>query len=210
MSAGTGALSGAASGAAMGSVAGPWGMAIGAVVGAVMGAISGGEEEKAQAKAYKQQVAAISQNYNFGNQQVDADLVTARDLAAAELGQTQTNSIQNQASIRAAVHESGMEGNSMERVMRIAKGADLRAEDSVRDGFGKAVAGALLSKQINRTNAQSALKAARTSSQNAQGSTAGQMVNLVGQGLQAYSQYSQIQSYQKQTKVNADTAGNVR
>ncbi|WP_454253515.1 virion core protein, T7 gp14 family [Pseudomonas sp. Marseille-Q7302] len=169
-------------------------MAIGAVAGAVMGLVQGSDQEKRQAKAYKEQVKAAVQNYNYGDQQVNLDLANARDQASAELAQTQANSIQNLATIRASVYESGMEGSSMDRVMRIAKGSDLRAEDSIRDGFGKSVAGALLSKQVNRTNAQSSLNGLRSQIENSQPSATAQMVSLVGQGMEAYSRYKQGQA----------------
>lgn len=194
MSAGSSAGSGALAGASAGAAFGPWGMAIGAVAGAVMGLVQGSEQEKAQARAYKERVKATVQNYNYADQQVNLDLSNARDQSAAELAQTQANSIQNLSTIRAAVFESGMDGNSMERVMRIAKGSDLRSEDSIRDGFGKAVAGALLSKQINRTNAQSSLDGLRKQVESSQPSSTAQMVNLVGQGLEAYARFKQGQA----------------
>lgn len=194
MSAGSSAGSGALAGASAGAAFGPWGMAIGAVAGAVMGLVQGSEQEKAQARAYKDRVKATVQNYNYADQQVNLDLSNARDQSAAELAQTQANSIQNLSTIRAAVFESGMDGNSMERVMRIAKGSDLRSEDSIRDGFGKAVAGALLSKQINRTNAQSSLDGLRKQVESSQPSSTAQMVNLVGQGLEAYARFKQGQA----------------
>lgn len=194
MSAGSSAGSGALAGASAGAAFGPWGMAIGAVAGAVMGLVQGSEQEKAQARAYKERVKATVQNYNYADQQVNLDLSNARDQSAAELAQTQANSIQNLSTIRAAVFESGMDGNSMARVMRIAKGSDLRSEDSIRDGFGKAVAGALLSKQINRTNAQSSLDGLRKQVESSQLSSTAQMVNLVGQGLEAYARFKQGQA----------------
>lgn len=194
MSAGSSAGSGALAGASAGAAFGPWGMAIGAVAGAVMGLVQGSEQEKAQARAYKERVKATVQNYNYADQQVNLDLSNARDQSAAELAQTQANSIQNLSTIRAAVFESGMDGNSMARVMRIAKGSDLRSEDSIRDGFGKAVAGALLSKQINRTNAQSSLDGLRKQVESSQPSSTAQMVNLVGQGLEAYARFKQGQA----------------
>ncbi|MGT3070883.1 virion core protein, T7 gp14 family [Pseudomonas putida] len=183
------ALNGAVAGAQAGSAAGPWGAAIGAVIGLFVGGKADKENRARIEEDYKAQVAALSQTYNFANQSTDLEVQAAAEQAAADLSSTQTNSIMNIAALRAAVSETGMEGNSMDRVMRIAKGSDLRAEDSIRDNFKRTVAQSLLIKQTNQIGTQQRLNELRRQVVNSQPSKWAQLLSLGQQAGNAYSTY---------------------
>lgn len=184
----SGALSGAMAGAQTGgSVGGPWGAAIGAAIGLFVGDKVDKENRKRIEEDYKAQVSAMVQTYNYANQTTDLEVQAASEQASADLANTQTNSIMNIASLRAAASESGMEGNSMDRVMRIAKGSDLRAEDSIRDNFKRTVAQSLLIKQTNQIGTQQRLNELRRQAINSQPTKWAQLLSL---GQQAGSMLS--------------------
>ena len=183
------ALNGALAGAQAGSSAGPWGAAIGATIGLFMGSRVDKENRQRIEKDYKAQVSAMVQSYNYANQTTDLEVQAASEQASADLINTQTNSIMNIATLRAAVSESGMEGNSMDRVMRIAKGSDLRAEDSIRDNFKRTVAQSLLIKQTNQIGTQQRLNELRRQVVNSQPSKWAQLMNLAQQAGNTYSIY---------------------
>lgn len=204
------AMSGAMAGAQAGSAAGPWG----AVIGAVIGLFVGGKAEKEQLKKieedYKAQVSAMVQTYNYAGQTTDLEVQAASEQSAADLSNTQTNSIMNIASLRAASSETGMEGNSMERVMRIAKGSDLRAEDSIKENFSRTVAQSLLIKQTNQISAQSNLNELRRQVVNSQPSKWTQLLSLGQQAGNTYSAYkANNPSKGGQTGANTGQTGNV-
>jgi len=183
------AINGAIAGAQAGSAAGPWGAAIGAVIGLFVGGKVDKENRKRIQEDYKAQVSAMTQTYNYANQTTDLEVQAASEQASADLANTQTNSIMNIAALRAAVTESGMEGNSMDRVMRIAKGSDLRAEDSIRDNFKRTVAQSLLIKQTNQIGTQQRLNELRRQVVNSQPSKWAQLMSLGQQASGAISTY---------------------
>jgi len=172
------AASGALAGAQAGSAAGPWGAAIGAVIGLFLGGKADKENRKRIEEDYKAQVSAMVQTYNYAGQTTDLEVQAASEQASADLSNMQTNSIMNIAALRAASSETGMEGNSMDRVMRIAKGSDLRAEDSVIENHSRTVAQSLLIKQTNQISAQSNLNELRRSVVNSQPSKWTQLLSL--------------------------------
>ncbi|WP_442108501.1 virion core protein, T7 gp14 family [Pseudomonas sp. NUPR-001] len=178
----SGALSSALAGAQTGgSVGGPWGAAIGATMGLFVGSKVDQENRARIEQDYKAQVSAMVQTYNFANQSTDLEVQAASEQASADLANTQTNSIMNLASLRAAAAETGMEGNSMDRVMRISKGSDLRAEDSIRDNFKRTVAQSLLIKQTNRIGTQQRLNEAHRLAVNSQPSKWSQLLSIAQQ-----------------------------
>jgi hypothetical protein len=175
----SGALSGAMAGAQTGgTVGGPWGAAIGAVIGLFVGSKVDKENRKRLEEDYKAQVSAMVQSYNYANQTTDLEVQAASEQASADLATTQTNSIMNIAALRAASSETGMEGNSMDRVMRIAKGSDLRAEDSIKENYSRTVAQSLLIKQTNRTGTQQRLTELHRQTVNSQPSMWSQLLTL--------------------------------
>jgi selenocysteine-specific translation elongation factor len=204
----SGALSGAMAGAQTGgAVGGPWGAAVGAVIGLFVGSKVDKENRKRIEEDYKAQVSAMVQNYNYATQTTDLEVQAASEQASADLSNMQTNSIMNIAALRAATSETGLEGNSMERVMRIAKGSDLRAEDSVKENHSRTVAQSLLIKQTNQISTQTNLNELRRSVVNSQPSKWTQLLSL---GQQAAGSMSSMGgSKGGQTGANTGQAGNV-
>ena len=186
----SGALSGAVTGAQTGGqMGGGWGAAIGAVIGLFVGSKVDKENRKRIEDDYKAQVSAMVQSYNYANQTTDLEVQAASEQASADLATTQTNSIMNIAALRAASSETGMEGNSMDRVMRIAKGSDLRAEDSIKENYSRTVAQSLLIKQTNRTGTQQRLTELNRQAVNSQPSMWSQLLTLGQQAGDAYTSY---------------------
>ncbi|MGR3967820.1 hypothetical protein FW800_25650 [Pseudomonas sp. 910_23] len=207
----SGALSGAMAGAQTGgSVGGPWGAVIGAVIGLFVGGKVDKENRKRLEDDYKAQVSAVVQTYNYAGQTTDLEVQAASEQASADLNNAQTNSIMNIAALRASASETGMEGNSMERVMRIAKGSDLRTEDSIKENFSRTVAQSLLIKQTNHIGAQKQLTEIRRQVVNSQPSMWTQLLSL---GQQAGSSMGSMGGGAKggggQTGANTGQAGNV-
>ncbi|PTS86435.1 hypothetical protein DBR00_02450 [Pseudomonas sp. HMWF032] len=195
-----GALNGAISGAATGaSVGGPWGAVIGAVIGLFMGGQADKEKRKQLEEDYKLQVKALVQNYNYANQGVDLELMSGFDQSVQALQNTQVNSIQNQATIRLAAMESGLEGNSIDRVMRITKGSDLRAEDSIKENYGRLRSSALMIKQTNQMRTQFDLDGVKRNIEAGKPNQWSQLLQLGSAAGKAYGGYVDAQAAANQT-----------
>lgn len=96
-------------------------LAVGAALGAASGAMSAkqqakaeGAQEDARRKNMHEQVVAMHRN------EADMNLETRdkHDAARAQLTETNLTAARNRGTIRAAIAESGMEGNTMDRVQR--------------------------------------------------------------------------------------------
>ncbi len=205
-----GALNGAMSGAATGaSVGGPWGAVIGAVIGLFVGGQADKEKKKKLEEDYKLQVKALVQNYNYANQGVDLETVSGFDQSVQALQNTQVNSMQNLAAIRVASLETGFEGNSINRVMRITKGADLRAEDTIKDNYQRLRANALMIKDTNRLRAQDDLDNVKRNIEAGQPGKWTQLLQLGQAAGQAYGSYTGAMNAQAQSGANTGQTGNI-
>lgn len=107
-------------------------------VGVGQGLVGDYEQMKAYGDAVtqqrKQQVEIIKQ-MNYQDVALRQDQRNAYDTAVRDLEDMQLNAIKNQGAVKAAVSESNLEGNSMDRLVRDVEGSDLRAANSVTENY---------------------------------------------------------------------------
>lgn len=112
------------------------GVIVGAVVGAVMGAISGISgikgANKSRIEAYKQQVKAISLQYNYNQNQLTRQEKSIYDNAVSDLFQLQLQSLSNNGMVESALAESGYEGRGSEKVKQSLDAAVGRQKTSIK------------------------------------------------------------------------------
>lgn len=132
-----------------------------AVVGGVS-AIAGQKEADKQMGAQVAAQEATKQNMiRTMNYDIASKSQEQRDLyeqAVAQLQANSINSIRNQGMLAAALGETGLEGNSVDRVMREVEGQDARVADSIRGDFSKQFGAAQYNKELDVINAEGALK----------------------------------------------------
>lgn len=175
--------------------------AVGAGLG-VIGAIVGQKEQDKQLGA---QVAAQeatktnmirTMNYDIASKsQEQRDLY---DQAIAQLQANSINAIRNQGMLTAALGESGLEGRSVDRVLREVQGQDARVADSIRGDFGKQFGSVQYNKELDVMNTEASLKGIPKITGP---SSASRILGVVNGGLQGFSMGSQVQ-----TAINSVTA----
>lgn len=94
-------------------------------------------------------------NYNIAN--LSQEQRDQFDQAVTQLQGNSINSIRNQGMIEAALGETGLEGRSMDSVMREVRGQDARVADSIRDSYGKSWTGLQYAKESSVMETQSSL-----------------------------------------------------
>lgn len=133
--------------------------------GAILGGLTGFAGAKDQAKQIGEQIAAQnatkvsvvkSMNYDLAN--LSQEQRDQYDQAVAQLQANSINSIRNQGMIRAAFGESGLEGRSVDRVMREVEGQDARVADSIRGSFKDSFVGLQSQKELTVLNADAQIK----------------------------------------------------
>lgn len=133
--------------------------------GAVLGGLSGYQNAKDEARQIGEQIAAQnatkrsivkSMNYDLAN--LSQEQRDQYDQAIAQLQANSINSIRNQGMIRAAFGESGVEGRSVDQVMREVEGQDARVADSIRGSFKDSFVGLQQQKEVAVLNADAQIK----------------------------------------------------
>jgi len=136
------------------------GMGVMAAVGAVS-AISG---QKDQAKAIgdqrvqqqKQAVETIKQ-MNYKDAALQGQDRDNYDNAVRQLTDANINTIRNAGLINAAFAESGVEGRSVDAVVREVSGSDARVADSIRAGYADSRRGIQTESEMNQMQAQASI-----------------------------------------------------
>ena len=133
--------------------------------GAILGGLTGISGAKDEAKQIGEQIAAQnatkvslvkSMNYDLAN--LSQEQRDQYDQAVSQLQANSINSIRNQGMIRAAFGESGLEGRSVDHVMREVEGQDARVADSIRGSFKDSFVGLQSQKELTVLNADAQIK----------------------------------------------------
>lgn len=99
------------------------------------GMITGGRMLAAQTEAGRQQAIEIMRQTNIRNADLTLQAKSLRDEAAAEVTSQNMQRVQAMGSIRAAIGESNLEGNSMDRVQRVTEGQFIREANMVNENY---------------------------------------------------------------------------
>jgi len=137
------------------------GMGVMAAVGAV-GAISGQKDQATaigdkRVQQQKQAVETIKQ-MNYKDAELQGQDRDNYDSAVRQLTDANINTIRNAGLINAAFAESGVEGRSVDAVIREVAGSDARNQDSIKAGYTDARRGIQSASETNRMQAQAAIQ----------------------------------------------------
>lgn len=113
------------------------------VAGAVVGAVAGGgsslygksKYNRNLTKAFKKQMYYAQMNYNWNQNQLTRQEQSAYDSAVSNLFQLSYNALQNNATVEAALAETGYEGRTSGQIKRSISGAVLRQKTAVKDAY---------------------------------------------------------------------------
>lgn len=115
------------------------GIIAGAVIGGVIG-FGGGtynisKYNRELTKAYKKQMKYVVQNYNFNQQALTTEERYLLDNAKQQLFNIALNGIQNNATVEAALAETGTEGRTSGQIMRSIEGQQERRQTAVMENY---------------------------------------------------------------------------
>lgn len=99
------------------------------------GMVTGAKMLAAQTEAGRQQAREIMRQTNVQNADLTLQAKALRDEAASELSAQNMQRVQAMGSIRAAIGESNLEGNSMDRVQRVTEGQFIREANMVTENY---------------------------------------------------------------------------
>lgn len=138
-----------------------WAAAIPIATSVGQQALGGMQGEQAKAaqidQSRKQQFQMIKEmNYKDANLKLEArDLI---DTTVQDLTQTNMTRVRNMGTIRAAIGEGNLEGNSLERVARVTEGDSLREQQGLTDNYQRDYSVILGNRLANQDNTVSQIK----------------------------------------------------
>lgn len=111
------------------------GAVIGGVIGFGGGTYSVSKYNRELTKAYKKQMKYVVQNYNFNQQALTTEERYLLDNAKQQLFNIALNGIQNNATVEAALAETGTEGRTSGQIMRSIEGQQERRQTAVMENY---------------------------------------------------------------------------
>lgn len=103
--------------------------------GAALNSYSGAKMTAAQNDAMRRQNREAVKQMNYEDANLKADAQDAREQLRDDLTQNNMQSVRNLGTLRAAIGESGLEGNSMKRVMAVTHGDYMRQSQGLTDNY---------------------------------------------------------------------------
>lgn len=133
------------------------GMGIMAVAGAAMSASSQAKAEGAAIDAQNRQSIEQIKQMNYSDANLKMQERDLKEQQVQELTESTLNGIRNQGMVRAAVAESGLEGNSMNRIERDVAGDTVRERAGITDSYNRDYAAIFGNRIANIENTKSAI-----------------------------------------------------
>ena len=133
-------------------------MGIMAVAGAAMSASSQAKAEGAAIDAQNRQAQEMVKQMNYSDANLKMQERDLKEQQMAELTETTLNGIRNQGMVRAAVAESGLEGNSMDRIERQVKGDTVKERAGITESYNRDYAAIFGNRIANIENTKSAIR----------------------------------------------------
>lgn len=134
------------------------GMGIMAVAGAAMSASSQAKAEGAAIDAQNRQSIEQIKQMNYSDANLKMQERDLKEQQVQELTESTLNGIRNQGMVRAAVAESGLEGNSMNRIERDVAGDTVRERAGITNSYNRDYAAIFGNRIANIENTKSAIK----------------------------------------------------
>lgn len=115
----------------------------GAIIGGAIGFGNGAKgvrkANKSVIKAFNKQLAVISRQYSYAQNELDKQAVYERDNAQSEMYQLSLNALRNNSLVEVALGESGLEGRSQKAVARDVRGQGERQKDNIQSSYENAI-----------------------------------------------------------------------
>lgn len=165
------------------------GMGVLAVAGATMSASQQAKAEGAAIDAQNRQAQEMVKQMNYSDANLKMQERDLKEQQVAELTETTLNGIRNQGMVRAAVAESGLEGNSMRRIERSVEGDTVKERAGITESYNRDYAAIFGNRIANIENTKSAVagqgKIIKTS-------PLAHALNVTSAGMQGYAMGSSI------------------
>ncbi|WP_171935779.1 hypothetical protein [Escherichia coli] len=159
------------------------GMGIMAVAGAAMSASSQAKAEGAAIDAQNRQAQEMVKQMNYSDANLKMQERDLKEQQMAELTETTLNGVRNQGMVRAAVAESGLEGNSMDRIERQVEGDTVKERAGITESYNRDYAAIFGNRIANIENTKSAI---RGQGKIIKTSPLAHALNVVNAGMQGY------------------------
>ena len=160
-------------------VAIPMAMALGQQA---MGGAQSNQAVAAQNDQSRRQALEMVKKLNYDDADAHMQAMDNLDTARQDLTVQSMTRVRNMGTIRAAIGEGNLEGNSMERVQRVTEGDMLREAQGITDNYNRDYA-AIFAKQVgNRTGTVNQIKAMQASEGRVKG-VLEQIVDPLGLGI---------------------------
>jgi hypothetical protein len=134
------------------------GMAAVAVVGATMGASEKAKAEGAAEDAQRRTAREQVKQTNMANANLSLSAVDKQEEARKQLSQINLQATRNRGTIRAAVGESGLSGNSMRRIQNSVENEASASRMDVVDNYHRDYQSIFANQIANTENTKSAIK----------------------------------------------------
>lgn len=159
-------------------------MAVGAVIGVAGGAMGAKSQAKAEGAAEDARRSNLHEQV-LAAHRADADMrletVDKNELARSKMTETNLTALRNRGTMRAAIGESGMEGNTMDRIQRDVENDASRENMAILDNYDRDYATIFSNRVSNVENTKAAL---RGSKQAIGTSKIAQALNVASSGFQ--------------------------
>lgn len=133
------------------------GMGVLAVAGATMSASQQAKAEGAAIDAQRRQGQEMVKQMNYSDANLKMQERDLKEQQVQELTETTLNGIRNQGMVRAAVAESGLEGNSMDRIERSVEGDTVKERAGITESYNRDYAAIFGNRIANIENTKSAI-----------------------------------------------------
>ena len=134
------------------------GMAVVAVAGAVMSASEKAKAEGAAEDGQRRTAREQVKQTNMANANLNLTAQDKQEEARKQLSQINLQATRNRGTIRAAVGESGLSGNSMDRIQNSVENESSNARTDVVDNYHRDYQSIFANQIANTENTKSALK----------------------------------------------------
>lgn len=108
---------------------------IGAAIGAAMAIGGNSSSDKAALELYKKKAAVIVHGYNYNQNALTNAEKSTYYSAVGELYNLQINALQNNASVTAALNESGFEGRTSDKISKVVSGQTYRQRTAIKENY---------------------------------------------------------------------------
>ena len=127
------------------------------VAGATMGASQQAKAEGAAIDAQRRQGQEMVKQMNYSDANLKMQERDLKEQQVAELTETTLNGIRNQGMVRAAVAESGLEGNSINRIERSVEADTVKERAGITESYNRDYAAIFGNRIANIENTKSAI-----------------------------------------------------